>query len=93
MHIVKSDKYLAELSVILRFIALNSPERARIFKQELTNKVMEVDHFPYKYRASIHFESQEIRDMIFKGYVIPYYIDKLNDEIILIGIAKYKEGV
>jgi len=93
MHIVKSDKYLAQLSVILRFIALDFPARARIFKQELTNKVMGVDHFPYKYRASIHFESQEIRDMIFKGYVIPYYIDKLNDEIILIGIAKYKEGV
>jgi len=93
MHIVKSDKYLAQLGVILRFIALDSPAHARIFKQELANKVMEVDHFPYKYRTSIHFESQEIRDMIFKGYVIPYYIDKLNDQIILIGIAKYKEGV
>lgn len=93
MHIVKSDKYLVQLSVVLRFIAIDSPPRARIFKNELTKKVMEVDHFPYKYRASIHFESQEIRDLIFKGYVVPYYIDKLNDEIVLIGIAKYKDGV
>lgn len=93
MHIVKSDKFLAQLAVILRFIALDSPNHARIFKQALAKKVMEVDHFPYKYRASIYFESQEIRDLIFKGYVIPYYIDNLNDEIILIGIAKYKEGV
>lgn len=93
MHIVKSDKYLVQLSVILRFIALDSPSSARGFKKELTKKVMEIDHFPYKYRASIHFESQEIRDMIFKGYVIPYYIDKLNDEIVLIGISKYKDGV
>ena len=93
MHIVKSDKYLVQLSVILRFIALDSPSHARNFNKELTKKVMEIDHFPYKYRASIHFESQEIRDMIFKGYVIPYYIDKLNDEIVLIGISKYKDGV
>ena len=93
MHIVKSDKYLAQLCMIIRFIALDSPNRARIFKKELTSRVMEIDHFPYKYRASIHFESQEIRDLIFKGYVIPYYIDKLNNEIVLIGIAKYKDGV
>lgn len=93
MKILKSNKYLVQLRAIIRFIALDSPSRAREFKQELGNKVELLDNFPYKYRASVHFESKEIRDMIFKGYVIPYFIDAENDRIIIIGIVKYKDEI
>ena len=93
MQIVKSDKYLAQLKTIVRFIALDSPSRAREFKKELAFKVKSLDNFPYKCRASIHFNSKEIRDMIFHGYVIPYFIDTLNDRIIIIGITKYRDEI
>ncbi|NEW60359.1 type II toxin-antitoxin system RelE/ParE family toxin [Sulfurovum sp. bin170] len=93
MKIVKSDKYLVQLKVIVRFIALDSPFRARKFKQELESKVKSLDNFPYKYRKSIHFKSEQIRDMIFLGYVIPYFVDKSNNQIVVIGIVKYQDGV
>ena len=48
---------------------------------------------PYKFRKSFYFDNEEIRDMIFKGYVIPYKIDKASDEIIIIGIKKYQENL
>ena len=93
MQIVKSERYLSVLTSILRFITLDSPSRARVFKRELEEKVKGVDHFPYKYRESVHFESKEIRDMLYKGYVIPYFIDRDNEQIVIIGIAKYKDGI
>jgi len=48
---------------------------------------------PYKFRKSFYFDNEEIRDMIFKGYVIPYKIDKNRNEIIIIGIKKYQENL
>jgi len=93
MKILKSNKFLEQLRTILRFIALDSPAQARIFKRELNEKIKYLDDFPYKYRRSIHFESEEIRDMIFKGYVIPYFVDMNHGQIIVIAISKYKDEI
>jgi hypothetical protein len=46
---------------------------------------------PYKYRKSIYFDNENIRDLIYKGYTIPYLIDEDNKSIVLLGIIKYKE--
>ncbi len=45
---------------------------------------------PFKLRQSIYFDDENIRDLIFKGYVAPYKIDKNNNQIIVIGINKYR---
>jgi len=45
----------------------------------------------YKYRKSIYFDDENIRDFIFKGYILPYKIDKLNDTLTILGITKYKK--
>ncbi|TEY03205.1 type II toxin-antitoxin system RelE/ParE family toxin [Campylobacter sp. US33a] len=46
---------------------------------------------PYKFRKSFIFDDENIRDFIFKGYVIPYKIDKEKDLIIILDI--YKENL
>lgn len=46
---------------------------------------------PFKYRKSIYFNDNNIRDLIFKGYVVPYKIDTVKNQIIIIGINKYME--
>ena len=48
-------------------------------------------YMPYKFRPSIYFDDKDIRDYIFKGYVIPYFVDKTMDKIILLGMVKYRE--
>lgn len=45
---------------------------------------------PYKFRQSNSFEDENIRDFIFKGYIIPYKINTQKDKIIILGI--YKEN-
>ncbi|EKB9565595.1 type II toxin-antitoxin system RelE/ParE family toxin, partial [Campylobacter jejuni] len=43
---------------------------------------------PYKNRKSLSFDNENIRDLIFKAYVIPYLIDKSKNEIVILGIYK-----
>jgi len=50
-------------------------------------------HMPYKFKQSIYFDSEEIRDLVFKGYTIPYKIDEVKNQIVIIGINKYKRDL
>jgi len=45
---------------------------------------------PYKYRKSYYYDDENIRDFIFKGYTIPYLIDKQKDLLVVLDIFKYK---
>ena len=92
MNVVKDPKFNEELKVILRFIALDSKPRAINFKNELITKVNNLPYMPYKYRKSHYFSDENIRDYIFKGYVIPYKIDTENNTLSILAIIKYKEN-
>jgi len=89
MKIIRSRKYLTSLRDILKFIALDSKQRAINFKDELDLHIKNLTIFPYKFRKSIYFDDENIRDLIFKGYVIPYKIDTDKKEITILGIKKY----
>ena len=90
MQILKRKKFNNDFSLILRFIALDSKNRAKTFKSEIVNAVNNLVYMPYKCRQSIYFEDESIRDLIYKGYTIVYKIDELKDTIIVIGMKKYQ---
>jgi len=46
-----------------------------------------------KFRPSIYFDDEAVRDFIFKGYVIPYLIDTYKDKIVLLSIIKYRKSL
>jgi hypothetical protein len=56
MKIVRSQKYTKSLQEALRFISLDSRQRALNFKHELDEKINSLDYMPYKFRQSIYFE-------------------------------------
>ena len=93
MEIVRSDKYRESLKGIMETIARDSLNRAIDFKNILDEKVNDLDFMPYKFKQSIYFNSEEIRDLVYKGYTIPYKIDEENNQIIIIGINKYKRDL
>jgi len=47
---------------------------------------------PYKHRKSIFFNREDIRDLIFKGYVIVYKVDERSQTIEIFGFTKYEEN-
>lgn len=71
------------------YIAKDKPTAARRFKNELISKIRKIPDMPYKHRKSIFFDREDIRDLVFKGYVTVYKIDKESQEIEVFGFSKY----
>ena len=92
MKILKRVKFNEELKEILCFIAKDSKKRAKEFKNELIVKIKDLEFMPFKFRQSIYFEDESIRDLVFKGYTIAYKIYKVEETIVIIGISKYQEN-
>ena len=89
MVIEYKPKFERELKTIFDFIAKDSLNRAREFRNELIAKIERTAQTPFICRKSINFNDESIRDLIFKSYVIPYLID---DEVIyVLGIYKANE--
>ncbi|MCH9740967.1 MAG: type II toxin-antitoxin system RelE/ParE family toxin [Epsilonproteobacteria bacterium] len=93
MEIVRGEKYRESLKSIMETISKDSVNRAIDFKNTLDKKIDDLDFMPYKFKQSIYFNNENIRDLIFKGYTIPYKIDKEKNQIIIIGINKYKRNL
>jgi len=91
MQIIKNDDFLEALKEILDYIAKDSITRAEKFYILLENKIKFLAFMPKMNRKSIYFNDKSIRDLIFKGYVIPYKIN--TNQIIILGIIKYKKGL
>ena len=86
MNIIESDRYQRELREITLHIKEDKKSAAIHFAKGLKSVVGNLTIFPYKYRKSIYFESNEIRDMIFNGHTIIYEINSLNDTIEILTI-------
>lgn len=73
---------------MIAFIANDSLQKANKFDKELRIKLNSLDFMPYKYRKSTYFDDENIRDFVFKGYVVPYFINEKADEVVVLGICK-----
>ena len=91
MLIEKSKKFDDDLTSVLDRIVLDSLNAALDLVDELEERLTALAYMPYKFRQSIYFDDENVRDYVFKGYVIPYFIDEGKDKIILLGMVKYRE--
>ena len=87
MVIIEDRVYIESLKDIMRFIANDSKSKALNFRNQLNKKIEKIPFMPYKHRKSFHHDSEDVRDLIFKGYTVPYVI--ANDTIIILDIIKW----
>jgi len=93
MKIEKSQDYLDSLKDVLVHIAKDSKQASGDFLKNTNIKIRDLTYFPYKYRKSIYFNDVDTRDLIYKGYTIPYEVDVENNTIVIIGITKYRQNL
>lgn len=84
MVIKQDDRFKTELKGIFDYIAKDSRQRAVKFKSDLFTKIDNLKDNPKEYRASYYIDNPNARDLIFKGYTIPYLVD--DEVIIILGI-------
>jgi plasmid stabilization system protein ParE len=91
MKIDLKESFLKRLGNQIDFIAKNNPQNARKFKNNLLNRIKEIPSNPYKFRKSIYYEDEKIRDLIYKGYTIVF---RINDKVIeVFGFVKYRNNL
>ena len=73
------------------YIAQDKPGAARKFKSDILKRIKEIPKMPYADRRSIFFDREDIRDLIFKGYIVVYKIDDKEGIITIFGFTKYKD--
>ncbi|MEW6551670.1 MAG: type II toxin-antitoxin system RelE/ParE family toxin [Campylobacterota bacterium] len=84
MQINFSKRFEREFLEIYMYISEDSFSSADNFKSELINSMQILKDFPYMYRKSKKTNNKNIRDMIYKKYVIPYKVTE--NEILILGI-------
>lgn len=89
LKILKS--FRDKLNEQVDYIAKDKPGAARKFKTKLLLRLKEIPNMPFACRKSIFFDREEIRDLIFKGYIIVYKIDRDKGLIIVFGFTKYED--
>jgi plasmid stabilization system protein ParE len=72
--------------VIIDFIALDSVNKALIFYDEIIAKINKIADNPYLHRKRLSLNDDNVRELIYKGYTVPFEIDTKNNKIIILGI-------
>lgn len=88
MNIVYNSEFYASLDEIVDFIAQDSTKRATKFKDEILSQIDRISFMPFSYPKNRYYNDENIRNLIFKGYKVLFYISISNDEIVVFGIYK-----
>ncbi|OCR88042.1 type II toxin-antitoxin system RelE/ParE family toxin [Campylobacter fetus] len=87
MIIEFTENFLDSLNAILDFISKGSIDNAFKFRDELLQNIEDIKLFPYRFRKNLLLNNPDIRDLIFKKYIIVFMIKQ--DKIIILNIYKY----
>ena len=92
MKIKITTGFRDRLNEQIEYIAKDKPSAARNFKTQILSRIKEIPKMPYAYRQSIFFDRADIRDLIFKGYVVVYKINESKQVIEVFGFSKWLEN-
>ena len=89
MKIEITASFVRQLSRQVAYISFDKPSAARRFKADVFSEIKQLKDFPLKCRKSIYFEDEQRRDLVFKGYVITYVVEK--EKVIVFALTKYTD--
>ena len=85
------NSFADKLNEQINFIAEDKPGAAKKFKSDILKRIREIPEMPYANRKSIFFDRDDIRDLVFKGYIVVYKVDAEKSTITIFGFTKYKD--
>lgn len=92
MKIKVLQSFRDKLNNQVEYIAQDKPYAARKFKSEILQRIKEIPQMPLKNRKSIFFDRNDIRDLIFKGYLVVYKINQNTNTIEIFGFTKFEDN-
>lgn len=87
-HILSSTLFEEQLQEILFELEKIDAKSAKSFKLYLDTVIINMQSKIAKYKPSVHFEDEKVKEIENQGYMIPFYCDEANETYVLIGIYK-----
>ena len=81
MKISYKKTFENQLIQIVNYIAKDKIGASINFANELEELIFSIPDNPFKYKISIYFKNENIRDMTYKGYTINYKVNFEKDLI------------
>lgn len=88
MNIITSSLYRKQIEDISDSLEQEAKGSAKSFKLYLDTIIINMQTKIEKYKKSIYFDNDDIKDIENQGYTIPFYIDKEKNLYILLAIVK-----
>lgn len=86
MKIVNSPLYEEQLKAVFQTHFGEDIKAAKGFKLYLDTIILNMPTKVAKYKKSIYFDDENIKDIEHQGFTIPFYIDSQNDTYVVLGI-------
>lgn len=81
MQIIYKKAFEKQLLNIVNYIAKDKINASVRFANELEKLIFLIPGNPLKYKSSIYFNNENVRDMTYKGYTIIYKVSFQKDTI------------
>jgi len=88
MRIVCSELYEMQLKSLLEDFLKEDISATKKFKSYLDTIIINLPTKATKYKKSIYFDDENIKDIVHENFIIPFYIDKTNDTYLILGIVE-----
>ncbi len=86
MQIVCSKEFIEQLKNILVDFMQKDINETKKFKLYLDTVLYNLPTKVQKYKPSVYFDDDDIKDIEHEGFIIPFYIDNKNNKYVILGI-------
>jgi hypothetical protein len=87
-QIVSSTLFEEQLHEILQVLENEQSNSAKSFKLYLDTIIINMQSKIAKYKPSIYFDNEKVKDIENQGYIIPFFINDEDETFVLLGICK-----
>jgi len=88
MKILCTQTFQEQLQALLSEFVTEDYTACKNFKMYLDTIILNVPTKVQKFKKSIYFDDENIRDIEHQGLIIPFYFDEENDTYLILGIVE-----
>lgn len=88
MKILCTSVFQEQLKAILENFSQEDYEATKKYKIYLDTVILNMPTKVQKFKKSIYFDNENIKDIEHQGFVIPFYIEEESDTYLILGIVK-----
>ena len=93
MTVSISNEFLKLLTEQVRYIYKDKPRAALKFRKDLLRNIKKDLKQPFHFKKSRYIDNENIRDYVFKEYVVIYEVDVEKKIVSVFGFIKYKDSL